>query len=60
MALRDGDLAYLHVHPEASTSAGPRIVFYADVPSDGNYALFLDFQHGGTVHTAQFTARAGL
>jgi hypothetical protein len=56
VVLRDGDLAYLHVHPEASTSAGPQIVFYAEVPSAGNYGLFLDFQHGGTVRTAQFSA----
>lgn len=56
VVLRDGDLAYLHVHPEAGTSAGPQIVFYAEVPSAGNYGLFLDFQHGGTVRTAQFSA----
>ena len=56
VALRDGDLAYLHVHPEQSTSAGPQIVFYAEVPSTGTYGLFLDFQHGGTVRTAHFTA----
>jgi hypothetical protein len=56
VVLRDGDLAYLHVHPEESTSAGPQIVFHAEVPSAGNYGLFLDFQHGGTVRTAQFSA----
>lgn len=59
VALRDGDLAYLHVHPEASKTAGPQIVFFAEVPSDGNYGLYLDFQHASTVHTAQFTATAG-
>ncbi len=56
VALRDGDLAYLHVHPEETTKAGPQIVFYAEVPSAGPYGLFLDFQHQGTVRTAQFTA----
>lgn len=59
VALRAGDLAYLHVHTEESATAGPQIVFYAEVPSDGRYGLFLDFQHAGTVHTAQFTAVAG-
>ena len=59
VALRDGDLAYLHVHPEESDKAGPRIVFSAEVPSDGTYGLFLDFKHAGSVHTAQFTATAG-
>ncbi|GAA1501372.1 hypothetical protein GCM10009827_010510 [Dactylosporangium maewongense] len=64
VAVRDGDLAYLHVHPDGApgdgrTTAGPRITFYAEVPSDGTYRLFLDFQHGGVVRTAEFTAIAG-
>ncbi|WP_214411541.1 hypothetical protein [Sphaerisporangium fuscum] len=63
VALRDGDLAYLHVHPDGEpgdgrTTAGPGITFYAEVPSVGDYRLFLDFQHGGTVRTAAFTVRA--
>jgi len=52
VALRDGDLAYLHVHP-ASTDA---LAFRAEVPSAGAYRLFLDFQHGGKVRTAELTA----
>lgn len=59
VALRSGDLAYLHVHPHESTSAGPQIAFEAEVPSEGDYRLYLDFRHGDTVHTAEFTARAG-
>ncbi|GHJ42971.1 hypothetical protein Cs7R123_03130 [Catellatospora sp. TT07R-123] len=63
VALRDGDLAYLHVHPDGApgdgrTAAGPGIVFHAEVPSAGAYRLFLDFRHGGVVHTAAFTAVA--
>ncbi len=58
VALREGDLAYLHVHPEES-GAGPAIPFVAEVPSDGRYRLFLDFRHGGVVRTAGFTLRAG-
>ncbi|MCA2228864.1 hypothetical protein [Nonomuraea aurantiaca] len=58
VALRAGDLAYLHVHPEESDKAGPEITFYAEVPSGGDYRLFLDFQHAGKVRTADFTARA--
>ncbi|MDP9794356.1 hypothetical protein J2S43_002868 [Catenuloplanes nepalensis] len=50
VALRDGDLAYLHVHPDAD---GLR--FTVEVPSPGTYRLFLDFQHRGTVRTAEFT-----
>jgi hypothetical protein len=59
VALRAGDLAYLHVHPEDSGKAGPEITFYAEVPSTGDYRLFLDFKHDGKVRTAAFTARAG-
>jgi hypothetical protein len=60
VALRDGDLAYLHVHPdEAEAVPGPQITFYADVPSTGAYRLCLDFQHAATVRTAEFTAVAG-
>lgn len=59
VALRDGDLAYLHVHPEESAGAGPQIVFYAEVPSDGRYALFLDFKHAGAVRTAAFSVTGG-
>ncbi|WP_026361221.1 hypothetical protein [Amycolatopsis nigrescens] len=61
VALRGGDLAYLHVHPDGApgdgrTPAGPAVTFYAEVPSAGTYRLFLDFQHAGTVRTAEFTA----
>ncbi|BCJ47705.1 hypothetical protein GCM10010168_20640 [Actinoplanes ianthinogenes] len=64
VALRDGDLAFLHVHPDGEpgdgrTAAGPDVVFHAEVPSTGAYRLYLDFRHGGTVHTAEFTAVAG-
>ncbi|MGC9669884.1 hypothetical protein ACNTMW_25495 [Planosporangium sp. 12N6] len=63
VALRDGDLAYLHVHPDGGpgdgrTAAGPAVTFVADVPSAGPYRLYLDFQHAGRVHTAEFTAVA--
>jgi hypothetical protein len=64
VALRDGDLAYLHVHPDGEpgdgrTPAGPQIQFVAEVPSAATYRLFLDFQHGGVVRTAEFTVPTG-
>lgn len=59
VALRQGDLAYLHVHPEESDAAGPEVNFAAEVPSAGTYRLFLDFKHGGVVRTAEFTVEAG-
>jgi hypothetical protein len=63
VALRQGDLAYLHVHPDGEpgdgrTAPGPAVTFHAEVPSAGTYRLYLDFQHQGRVHTAEFTAGA--
>ncbi len=64
VALRDGDLAYLHVHPagepgDGTTAPGPDVPFTATAPSAGDYRLFLDFRHGDVVRTAEFTVRAG-
>ena len=58
VALREGDLGYLHVHPEES-DAGPDVPFLAEVPSTGRYRLFLDFRHDGAQHTAVFTVATG-
>lgn len=54
VALRSGDLAYLHVHPNEG-GPGPEVSFTATAPSAGTYRLFLDFQHEGKVRTASFT-----
>ncbi|MFI9508751.1 hypothetical protein [Nocardia sp. NPDC052566] len=54
VALRASDLAYLHVHPQTGP-AGPDVAFHAQAPSEGEFRLYLDFSHGGTVHTAEFT-----
>lgn len=63
VALRDGDLAYLHVHaegeePEAGETSGPEIAFAAEAPTAGRYLLYLDFQVDGQVHTAGFVLDA--
>jgi hypothetical protein len=50
VALREGDMAFLHVHP---MDDGVR--FAATFPTAGRYRLFLQFQHAGRVHTAAFT-----
>jgi hypothetical protein len=52
VALRQHDLAYLHVHPESGA-------YTVEVPAAGTYRLFLDFKHAGTVRTAAFTLNAG-
>ncbi|RFU19857.1 hypothetical protein D0Z06_19540 [Geodermatophilus marinus] len=59
VALRDGDLGYLHVHPAGddgvAPAPGPHVEFATRPPSPGTYRLFLDFRHGDAVRTAAFT-----
>jgi hypothetical protein len=50
VALRQGDLAFLHVHPDED-----RLTFMATFPTAGRYRLFLQFKVDGAVHTAAFT-----
>ena len=58
VALREGDLAYLHVHPAGHDGAADHddaVAFRSEFPSAGRYALFLQFKHAGRVRTARFT-----
>jgi hypothetical protein len=61
VAVRGGDLAYLHVHPhgdeitDAGARGGPDVAFAVEIPSPGAYRLFFDFRHDGKVRTAAFT-----
>ena len=51
VALRQGDLAFLHVHPDED-----RLQFMATFPTAGTYRLFLQFKTAdGQLHTAAFT-----
>ena len=50
VALRQGDLAFLHVHPDEAS-----LKFMATFPTAGRYRLFLQFKVDGRVHTAAFT-----
>ena len=38
--------------------AAPPCSFAVDVPTTGTYALYFDFSHGGSVHTASVIAAA--
>jgi hypothetical protein len=71
VALREGDLAFLHVHPEevegedaahghgehaaAASGTENEIAFAASFPTAGHYRLYLQFKHEGSVRTAEFT-----
>ena len=50
VALREGDLAYLHVHAEED-----RLAFEATFPTPGRYRLFLQVQVEGRLHPVEFT-----
>jgi hypothetical protein len=64
VALRDGDLAYLHVHPEGAepapgSTSGPDVEFMTEAPTPGRYLLYLDFKVDGEVRTAEFVLDTG-
>jgi hypothetical protein len=59
VVLREGDLAFLHVHPESKATSGSDIRFSLEYPSEGSYRLFLQFKVDGRVHTAAFTREVG-
>ena len=58
VVLRDGDLGYLHVHPEDQLVGGA-VKFWLAAPSVGRYRMFFEFQRSGTVHRAEFTVDVG-
>ena len=53
VALRQGDLAYLHVHPLEEKVGEVR--FAATFQTSGSYRLFFQFKAGGRVHTVPLT-----
>ena len=62
VALRDGDLAFLHVHPlESDPGAGSAdgVSFATEFPTAGRYRLFFQFRDRGQIHTAEFTRDVG-
>jgi hypothetical protein len=56
VVVREGDLGYVHVHPEPEL-AGGAVKFWLAAPSPGRYRMYFDFQVAGKVRTAEFTMR---
>ncbi|HEX4981622.1 MAG TPA: hypothetical protein VFV63_07990 [Ilumatobacteraceae bacterium] len=54
VAIRHGDMAFLHVHPHEDDT-GDAVTFTGEFPTAGTFRLFLDFAHDGEVRTAAFT-----
>ena len=50
--LRQGDLAYVHVHPEPQLVGGA-VKMWLSAPSPGTYRMFFDFKAAGTVQTEE-------
>lgn len=53
IAIRDGDLAYAHLHPDDDTLG--RVTFGGSLPGAGTYRLFVQVMNGNQVVTAAFT-----
>jgi hypothetical protein len=53
VAIREGDLAYVHLHPQMDMVGG--FMFGTDLPQAGTYRVFLQFGHAGEVLTVPFT-----
>ncbi len=61
-AFHEGDTAFAHLHPTTRVDGdhgGPKLAFDADLPTSGNWRLFLQFRAGGELHTAALTLRVG-
>jgi hypothetical protein len=54
VVLREGDVGYLHVHPETQLADG-QVKFWLAAPGPGRYRMFFDFQVAGQVHTAAWS-----
>lgn len=58
VALRADDLAFQHVHPQDTATAGREISFDVALDGMGSHRLFLQFKHDGEVRTVAFTEPA--
>lgn len=54
VVVREGDLGYVHVHPEPELVDGA-IKFAVSIPGNARYRAFLEFQTAGVVHRAEYT-----
>lgn len=52
--LSEGDLEYLHVHPNEN-----ELAFEASFPRAGKYVMFLEYKRGGEVRLARFEVSVG-
>lgn len=55
VVLREGDLAFVHAHPEPGATVADGTSYEAELPSAGTFAAFLQFVHDGVLRTVRFT-----
>jgi hypothetical protein len=59
VAIDTKTLTYNHLHPgrelQPGVLIGPDVVFQAQLPKDGLYRLFFEFNAGGSIHKAELT-----
>jgi hypothetical protein len=61
-AIRAADLAFAHLHPQNPVNGdhgGPTLTVDAHFPDSGDWGLFIQFQTGGVLHTADMTLHVG-
>jgi hypothetical protein len=61
-AIRAADLAFAHLHPQNPVNGdhgGPTLTVDAHFPGSGDWGLFIQFQTGGVLHTAEMTLHVG-
>ncbi|MFG2409533.1 hypothetical protein ACGFR8_35420 [Streptomyces brevispora] len=61
-AFHESDTAFAHLHPTTKVNGdhgGPELSFNAELPTSGNWRLFLQFKTGGKLHTAALTLNVG-
>ncbi len=61
-AFHQGDQAFAHFHPRNKVTGdhgGPTLEFMTDLPTSGNWRLFLQFQTADVLHTAAVTLYVG-
>jgi hypothetical protein len=58
-AFHAGNLAFAHLHPQGGAAmadnGGPDLTFEAAFTESGSWRVYVQFQTGGTLHTAAFT-----
>ena len=54
VVMREGDLEYLHVHPQED-----ELAFSTSFPKTGRYVMFLEYKRGGEVKLSRFPVTVG-